>query len=64
MRPTHKKIEADPVAHLVAWHDGDHRAAIKTLMEDVRHLRAQLALASAAMSTGYTRGWEPSEERQ
>ncbi|WP_306928610.1 dehydrogenase [Agrobacterium larrymoorei] len=64
MRPTHKQLEADPVAHLVAWHDGDHRAAIKTLMEDVRHLRAQLALATAAMSAGYTRGWAPTEERQ
>ncbi|MQB19682.1 dehydrogenase [Agrobacterium tumefaciens] len=64
MRPTQKQYEADPVAHLVAWHDGDHRAAIETLMEDVRHLRAQLALATAAMSAGYTRGWAPTEERQ
>lgn len=64
MRPTQKQCEADPVAHLVAWHDGDHRAAIETLMEDVRHLRAQLALATAAMSAGYTRGWAPTEERQ
>lgn len=63
VRPTRKDSVADPVAHLVAWHDGDHRAAIETLMEDVRHLREQLALATAAMSAGYTRGWMPDEER-
>jgi len=63
VRPTRKEPVVDPVAHLVAWDDGDHRAAIKTLMEDVRHLREQLALATAAMSAGYTRGWMPSEER-
>lgn len=64
MRPTRKEISADPVAHLVAWHDGDHRAAIETLLEDVARLRMQLALATAAMSAGYTRGWAPNEERQ
>lgn len=63
VRPTRKDSVADPVAHLVAWHDGDHRAAIETLMQDVRHLREQLALATAAMSAGYTRGWMPDEER-
>lgn len=63
MRPTQKQTSVDPVAHLVAWHDGDHRAAIETLLEDVAHLRMQLALATAAMSAGYTRGWAPNEER-
>lgn len=63
MRPKHKQPEADPVSHIIAWHDGDHRAAIETLMEDVTHLRMQLALATAAMGRGYTRGWVPSEKR-
>ena len=63
VRPMQKQTTADPVAHLVAWHDGDHRAAIETLLEDVAHLRMQLALATAAMSAGYTRGWMPNEER-
>lgn len=53
----------DEVKHLAAWHDGDLRAAIRTLLEDRRHLRAQLALATSAMSYGYTRGWLPCEER-
>lgn len=63
MRPMQKQPTADPVAHLLAWHDGDHRAAIETLLEDVAYLRMQLALATAAMSAGYTRGWAPNEER-
>ncbi|KQZ95800.1 dehydrogenase [Rhizobium sp. Root564] len=63
MRPTRKETAADPVAHRVAWHDGDHRAAIETLMQDVRHLREQLALATAAMSAGYMKGWTPKEVR-
>ena len=54
----------DPVEHALAWHDGDARAAIRTLLEDCRHLRQQLALATAAMGHGYTRGWKPSEERE
>ncbi|PZU23907.1 MAG: dehydrogenase [Shinella sp.] len=56
-----KQIEpaADPVEHAIAWHDGDARAAIRTLIEDVATLRRQLALATAAMGYGYTRGWRP-----
>lgn len=64
MRPIQKDdASADPVAHIIAWHDGDHRAAIETLMADIQHLRLQLALATTAMCRGYTRGWMPSEER-
>ena len=55
--------ETDPVEHAIAWHDGDARAAIRTLLEDCAHLRGQLAMAKAAMGHGYTRGWMPSEER-
>jgi hypothetical protein len=51
------------VDHIIAWHDGDSRAAIETLMQDILHLRMQLALASAAMGTGFTRGWKPEADR-
>ncbi len=57
MRPELQKQEADPIDHIIAWHDGDSRAAIETLMEDIQHLRIQLALATAAMGRGFTRGW-------
>ena len=63
MRPERREPEADPVDHIIAWHDGDSRAAIETLMEDIRHLRLQLALATAAMGRGFTRGWVPNEDR-
>ncbi|UYZ11174.1 dehydrogenase (plasmid) [Agrobacterium salinitolerans] len=63
MRPNSREPEADPVDHIIAWHDGDHRAAIWTLMEDVQHLRMQLALATAAMGDGFTRGWKPEADR-
>lgn len=64
MRAELNKPEADPVDHIIAWHDGDSRAAIETLMEDILHLRMQLALATAAMGRGFTRGWMPEAERK
>lgn len=64
MRPQSREPEADPVDHIIAWHDGDSRAAIETLMEDIQHLRMQLALATAAMGRGFTRGWMPEAERK
>ncbi len=63
MRSKPREPEADPVDHIIAWHDGDSRAAIETLMEDIQHLRMQLALATAAMGRGFTRGWQPNEDR-
>lgn len=56
--PAEWEIEA-----VLAWHDENPRAAISTLLSDIRHLRHQLALAEAAMSTGMTRGWRPSYDR-
>lgn len=64
MRPERREPEADPIDHIIAWHDGDSRAAIETLMEDLQHLRMQLALATAAMGRGFTRGWKPEAERK
>nr|WP_234889893.1 dehydrogenase [Agrobacterium vitis] len=52
----------DEAAHLIAWHDGDATAAIRTLLKDCRHLHEQLRLAAVAMGCGYTRGWMPTAE--
>jgi hypothetical protein len=59
-RPTEGDIEADAA---LDWHDGDPRATVATLFDDLRHLRRELALMEAAMSAGMTRGWKPSFER-
>ena len=54
----------DPeVEAALAYHNGDAAAAIATLLEDVRFLKSQLAMASGAMSRGLTRGWEPKYDR-
>lgn len=54
----------DEFAAALAWHDGDKEATIRTLLDDCKHLRVQLALAGATMSVGYARGWRPSPDRQ
>ncbi|MBY5357257.1 hypothetical protein HFO94_27650 [Rhizobium leguminosarum] len=56
--PPEWEIEA-----VLAWHDDNARAAIGTLLDDIRHLRHQLALAEGVMSRGMTRGWRPSYDR-
>jgi len=56
-------VAIDPVEAALAWHEGDARAAIATLLDDCRHLRLQLVLASGAMSKGMTRGWQPAADR-
>ncbi|KSV65030.1 hypothetical protein N182_35980 [Sinorhizobium sp. GL2] len=53
----------DEVFEAVAWHDGDKDATIRTLLDDCKHLREQLALACATMSVGFARGWRPSVDR-
>ncbi|MCM2436336.1 dehydrogenase [Agrobacterium rosae] len=63
MRPQLEEPEANAVEHIIEWHDGNERGAIRTLLEDVQFLRGQLAMATAAMGKGYTRGWVSSEER-
>lgn len=56
---TPTKPVIDEVEAALAWHDGNARAAIATLLDDCRHLRQQLALTEGAMSRGFTRGWQP-----
>ncbi|MBY3202011.1 hypothetical protein [Rhizobium laguerreae] len=55
---TEQEIEA-----VLAWHDDNVRAAIGTLLNDIRHLRHQLVLTEGAMSRGMTRGWRPIYDR-
>ncbi|WSG95348.1 hypothetical protein U8P76_23545 [Rhizobium johnstonii] len=55
---TEQEIEA-----VLAWHDDNVRAAIGTLLDDIKHLRRQLALTEGAMSRGMARGWRPSYDR-
>ena len=50
----------DEVEAALAWHDGDPRKTIETLLDDIRHLRLQLALTEATSSRGFARGWHPS----
>ncbi len=63
--PLHVIDEHEPteVEAALAYHDGNAEATIATLLADLRFLRKQLALAEGAMSTGMTRGWRPSYER-
>ncbi len=56
-------LQYDAIEQAIAWHSGDMRAAIATLIEDCRHLRDQLDTAQKCMSKGLTRGWVPSPER-
>jgi hypothetical protein len=54
-----REIEA-----VLTYHHEDAQAAIGTLLEDIRHLRRQLALAEGVMSKGMTRGWLPDYDRR
>lgn len=55
-----------PALHIVdevlAWHEGDPRAAIESLLRDREFLREQLNLANRCVSRGLTRGWLPEAE--
>jgi len=62
-QPISEAVEDDERAKVIAYHKGDTHAAIDTLLEDIRHLRRQLALTEAAMGRGITRGWRPSYNR-
>ena len=54
----------DPIDQALAYHDGDVRATISTLLADCGYLRQQLVLAKACISKGLTRGWSPELERE
>lgn len=48
---------------VIRYHNGDADAAVRTLLEDCRYLRQQLALTQLGMSIGFTRGWTPRFDR-
>lgn len=52
-------VEPDDIEWMIIEHGGDVRAALETSMAEVERLRNELALASLAVSSGYTRGWQP-----
>ena len=54
---------ATEVEAVLEYHRHDAVSAIETLLADCRHLRIQLALAEAAMGSGFTRGWRPQPDR-
>ncbi|MBZ7925035.1 hypothetical protein LAC79_24930 [Ensifer adhaerens] len=54
---------SDAIDEALAWHDGDVRATIATLLDDCAFLRDQLASARGCISKGLTRGWLPATER-
>jgi len=60
--PVEPNVEHD-VDVVLTWHQGDAREAIATLLQDRGHLRKQLHFTEASMSTGFTRGWRPSYDR-
>ncbi|KZS51510.1 MULTISPECIES: hypothetical protein [Rhizobium] len=55
--------QAWEVEAVLAWHDDNPKAAIRSLLDDCKHLRQQLALAESMMSRGMARGWTPRYER-
>lgn len=64
MRPIERQQdETSEIDDALAWHDGDPRAAIATLLADCAYLRWQLELAGRAMSSGFSRGWRPCPDR-
>jgi hypothetical protein len=50
----HYEVEA-----VLAWHDDNARAAISTLLDDCRYLRAKLAQTRGDASDDATPGWVP-----
>ncbi|GAA5542625.1 MULTISPECIES: hypothetical protein [Brucella/Ochrobactrum group] len=49
----------DEIDLVLAFHDGDVRAAIETLLKDRDFLVKEIEYASLAMSMGFARGWKP-----
>jgi hypothetical protein len=53
----------DEIAAALAFHEGDVRATIGTLLADIKFVKEQMAIAQIAMSIGFSRGWQPVFER-
>lgn len=63
VRPAIGPTPADVAEYILHCHDGNAKAAIEAMQEEIEHLQHQLSLAVVAMGRGYTRGWVPSEGR-
>ncbi|WP_421362202.1 hypothetical protein [Agrobacterium rosae] len=63
VRPEIRLTPIDVADYILACHDGNAKAAIEAMQEEIEHLQHQLSLAVVAMGRGYTRGWVPSEGR-
>lgn len=64
MRPIERpQEETSEIDEALAWHGGDARATVGTLLADCAYLRSQLELAGRAMSSGFARGWRPCPDR-
>lgn len=57
-------IQPNSVDAALAWHDGDARATIETLLRDCGYLREQIDIARGCISRGLTRGWLPGTDRR
>ena len=55
--------EADVADYILDCHDGNAKAAIEAMQDEIEHLQHQLRLAVVAMGRGYTKGWVPNEEQ-
>ncbi len=56
--------EVDVADYILECHNGDARAAIETMQEEIEHLQYQLNLAVVAMGYGFTRGWVHTRENK
>lgn len=63
MRPGFEKAPSDVADYILQCHEGNAKAAIEAMQEEIEHLQHQLRIAVVAMGRGYTRGWVPNEER-
>lgn len=63
VRPEIRPTPIDVADYVLLCHEGNAKAAIVAMQEEIEHLQHQLRLAVVAMGRGYTRGWVPSEDR-
>ena len=64
MSAAEKIVEIDAIQaeldDVLSYHNGDVFAAVRSLLNDCRNLRRQLAISEHLTSRGLTRGWKPS----
>lgn len=63
LRPENRPTDINVADHILFCHDGNAKAAVEAMQEEIEHLQHELRLAVGAMGRGYTRGWVPSEDR-